>query len=189
MTTDNNIYQPLILPTILTVTILLIPLIAMLFTDEVNWDLFDFIIAGTLIFGASLSYTFLTRKSAQAVYKIAIGFALISGLLLIWVNGAVGLIGSENNSINLLYFGVLGIGVIGALISRFKSLGMSFTLFAMAVGQALVAIIALISGMHLVTGSSVTEILGVNGFFIMLFVVAGLLFQHAGKNEESEIEL
>lgn len=187
MTTENNIYQPLILPTILTVAILLIPLIAMQFTDEVNWNLFDFIIAGTFIFGAGLSYTFLTRKSGQVVYRAAIGLALLSGLLLIWVNGAVGLIGSENNSINLLYFGVLAIGVIGGLISRFKSHGMSFTLFAMAIGQALVAIIALIAEMHLVTGSSITEILGVNGFFIVLFVVAGLLFQHAAKNEESEL--
>lgn len=187
MNTQKPIYQSLIPPAGITAIILLIPLIAMQFTNEVLWDLTDFIVAGILIFGSGTAYTLITRKSGKSVYRTAIGFALLSAFLLIWVNGAVGVIGSEDNSINLWYFGVIGIGVIGGLITRFKPLGMKITLFAMAFAQTLITSVALISGAQNLPYSSVTEILGVNGFFIILFVVAGLLFRHADRSEESEL--
>ena len=42
--------------------LLLIPLIAMQFTDEVNWTLFDFVIAGALLFGTGLLSELIMRK-------------------------------------------------------------------------------------------------------------------------------
>ena len=179
MNTEKSIPQSLILPAIVTGVILLIPLIAMQFTNEVVWNLTDFILAGAFIFGTGAAYTLITRKSVKTTYRYAVGLALFSALLLVWVNGAVGIIGSENNSINLWYFGVLGIGIIGALLSRFKSQGMSFAMFGMAFSIALIAGVALLRGAYQLPGSSVAEILGLNGFFIMLFVVSGLLFKHA----------
>ena len=43
--------------------ILLIPLVAMQFTKEVNWDLFDFAFMGTVLFGAGLAYELVARKA------------------------------------------------------------------------------------------------------------------------------
>ncbi len=126
-----------------------------------------------------------TRKSEGTAYRVAVAFALFSGLFLIWSNLAVGIIGSENNEINGLYFGVIFVGIIGAFISRFKSQGLSFTLTAMAVTQALIAAIALMTGMAEVPESSVYEILIVNGFFITLFVVAAMLFRNVAQDQES----
>lgn len=103
----------------------------MQFTGEVNWTLSDFIIAGTFLFGAGLAYKLITRTSEDTAYRVAIGFALFTGLFLLWVNGAVGIIGSEKNPINILYFGVIAVGIVGALIARFQSKGMAYTMLAM----------------------------------------------------------
>lgn len=158
--------------------LLLIPFVAMQYTNEVVWTLSDFIIAGTFFFGTGLSYKLITRKSVKATYRIAIGFALFTGLFLLWVNGAVGIIGSENNPINLLYFGVIAVGIVGAIIARFQAGGLVYTMFAMALAQSLVGVIAIIGGFHPNPESAVFEIISVNGFFIMLFVISALLFRY-----------
>lgn len=184
MNADNSLFKSITYMAITTGALLLIPLIAMQFTDEVVWTLFDFIFAGTLLFGTGLTYKLITRKSGEIAYRFAVGFALFAGLFLIWSNGAVGIIGSENNDINLLYFLVIFVGIIGAFIARFRSNGMSLTMFAMAIAQALVAVIALFTGMQHLPYSSVYEILAVNGFFIMLFVVSAMLFRYAAEEQE-----
>lgn len=183
MKTLNSFQKSIAIIAIATVVLLLIPLIAMQFTNELIWEISDFIIAGGLLFGTGLTFLVLTKRKTSVSYRFAIFFALFTGLLLIWVNGAVGLIGSENQSANMMYFGVLAIGLIGAFISRFNSKGMYYTMFFMAVGIVLIATIALISGMQHYSGSSVGEILGVNAFFMVLFIISGILFLNSSNNE------
>ncbi len=69
-----------------------------------------------------------TRNACRS----AVGVALATAVILMWVNGAVGVIGSENNDANLMYFGVLAVGIIGAVIARFQPRGMALALFATA---------------------------------------------------------
>jgi hypothetical protein len=161
--------------------ILLIPLMAMQFSDEVVWTLSDFVIAGALLLGTGLAYEFATRKGGTITYRAAVGSAVVTALLLIWVNLAVGLIGNENNPDILLYFGVIAVGLIGAFIARLEPLGLMHALFATALAQALVAVIVLIAGMHRYPGSSVSAILNVNGFFVALWVGSALLFRRAAR--------
>ncbi len=187
MYTDSNFYKSIAGLALATGLLLMIPLTAMQFTDEVVWTLSDFIFAGTLLFGTGLTYKLITKKSGKTAYRVAIGFALFTGFFLIWTNLAVGIIGTEANPINLLYFGVIFVGIIGALMARFRSQGMALTMFAMALTQALVAVIALVGGFYQSPPSTVFHIISVNGFFITLFVVAALLFRYAAQ-EESEQE-
>ena len=77
--------------------ILLVPLIAMQFTDQVVWDLADFAIFGALLVGVGVTYELVVRKTGDTAYRAAVGVALAAAFLLVWVNGAVGIIGSENN--------------------------------------------------------------------------------------------
>jgi hypothetical protein len=184
MNTSNSIFRSITIPATGTAILLLIPLIAMQFTDEVVWTFIDFAVAGVLLFGTGLTYMLVTRSSGSIAYRIAIGFALFTGLLLIWVNLAVGIIGTESNPANTMYFGVFFIGIIGALIARFKPKGMTYTMTAMAVAVALAAAIALITGMQHAPESSVIHILGVNGFFIMLFAGSALMFRYFGEEQE-----
>lgn len=162
-----------------TAFILLLPLLAMQITDEVVWNLADFVVAGALLFGTGLAYELVARKAGNIAYRVAVGVALAAALLLVWMNLAVGLIGSEDELANLMYIGVLAVGIIGAIIARFQPHGMARALFATALAQALIAVIALIAGMHQYPGSSVSEILNVNGFFVALWVGSAWLFRRA----------
>ena len=74
--------------------LLLIPLIAMQFTDEVNWTLFDFIVAAVLLFGTGLMCELVIRKVNKTKFRIAICVALLAMLLLIWAELAVGIFGT-----------------------------------------------------------------------------------------------
>jgi hypothetical protein len=79
---------------ITSVIILFIPLIAMQFTDEVKWSLFDFVIAGILLIGTGLICEFTWRKIKKIKYRIAIILAILVVFLIIWAELAVGIFGS-----------------------------------------------------------------------------------------------
>jgi hypothetical protein len=163
--------------------ILLVPLVAMQFTEDVVWSVGDFIVAGVLLAGTGLAFEVAVRKGGTLAYRAGAAVALGTALLLVWVNLAVGIIGSEDNDANLMYGGVLAVGVIGALLARFRPPGMARAMLATAVVQALVAAIALAGGQHDAEGSSVAEILLLNGFFVVLWGASALLF-HAAARED-----
>lgn len=188
MNADQNLYKPIAGLALVTTILLSIPFIAMQFTDEVVWTLIDFAVMGTLIFGTGLTYILITWKSGDKAYRFAIAFALAAAFFLIWSNLAVGIISSEANPINLLYFVVIAIGIVGAFLSRFHAKGMVLTMFAVAFAQALVAAIALIGGYYPSPPSSVIEIISVNGFFILLFLVSALLFRYAALRAAEQKE-
>jgi hypothetical protein len=146
----------------------------------VNWSLFDFAVAGALNFGTGLTYQLVTRKAGTLAYRFAVGLALATAFVLIWVNLAVGVIGSEDNPANLMYGGVLAVGFIGAILAELRPQGMARALFAMALAQALVAVIALIFGFGTPWSEPVAIVL-VNGFFVTLFVGSALLFRSAAR--------
>lgn len=189
MNTNNSLFKSIAAVAVATGVLLLIPLVAMQFTNEVDWTHSDFIFAGILLFGTGLTYKLITRKSGEIVFRVAVGFALFTGFLLIWSNLAVGIIGSENNAINLLYFGVIFVGIIGAFIARFKSKKLALTMFAMATAQALITGVAFTIGMHHLPEVTVYHILAVNGFFITLFIVAAMLFRFATVDQTPETQV
>lgn len=126
-----------------------------------------------------------TRMKPGVAYLLGIGLALASSLFLMWMMGALGVLGVEGDPADRMYFGVFAVGLIGALIARFRSRGMAHTMFAMAAAQALVAVIALAMGLHLSPASSIAELLGVNGIFVVLFGASGLLFWQAAGNHKA----
>lgn len=79
---------------LLSALILLIPLIAMPFTDEVNWGVLDFIIAGFLLVSTGGLLEFANRKIAKSNYKIAISILIVIAFLMVWAELAVGIFGS-----------------------------------------------------------------------------------------------
>ncbi len=80
---------------VLTVALILsIPLIAMQFTDEVDWKLFDFIIMGVLLLGTGLLCELVLRKVRKTDHRIMIIAVILLALLIIWVELAVGIFGS-----------------------------------------------------------------------------------------------
>jgi hypothetical protein len=163
-----------------TAVILLLPLLAMQFTDEVVWGPVDFVVVGALLFGTGLAYQLAARKADAIPYRAAVGIALAAALLLIWINLAVGIIGSEDNPANWMYGGVLAVGMIGAILARFRPHGMARALLAASLAQALVAVIALIFGLGS-PESRPLQIAALNGFFVALFVGSAWLFRHSAR--------
>lgn len=79
---------------LVTALILLVPLGAMLFTDAVRWDWFDFLVAGTLLTGTGLLYQWAARKLPAPRQRVAIGLVLGLVLLIVWAELAVGIFGT-----------------------------------------------------------------------------------------------
>jgi hypothetical protein len=79
---------------LLTAIILLIPFIAMQFSSEVKWGLFDFISAGTLLLCTGLACELVLRKVKQTSHRIVICAAILLVLFLTWAELAVGIFGT-----------------------------------------------------------------------------------------------
>jgi len=175
MKNNKSIISIMLVPTL----ILLIPLLAMQVTEEVAWDLADFTVAWSLMAGVGLIYRLAVKRTEDFVYRSAVGVALATAFFLIWVNLSVGIIGPEGHPANLMYVGVLAVGIIGAARVRLQPIGMARALFATALAQALVAAIALIAGAEWVSENSASQILGINTVFVLLFLFSARLFRKA----------
>jgi len=163
-------------------SILLLPLLAMQFTDDMAWGVFDFVLAGVLLMGIGLVYA-LVRNAGDLAYRAAVGIAIATALFLVWMVGALGVIGETGDRADLMYGAVLAVGIIGAIVARFRPEGMARALLATALVQALVAVIALLAGKHEAAISSVAEIVLLNGMFIVLFIGSAWLFRHAARKQ------
>jgi hypothetical protein len=162
---------------LVTAVVVAIPALAMAFqlgvpdpgsgTDGMNWGPMDFAIVGVLVL-----YEYASSRAGSAAQRIAVAIALGAGLLLIWVNLAVGMIGDEGNPANLMYLLPLVVALIGAAVSRFEPREASVWMLVTAGAQALVLVIALVAGL----GPTVPA----DAFFIGLWVASGLLFRQAG---------
>ena len=174
-----------IAPWAIAAFILLLPVVAMRFTDEVVWDGTDFAVIGAMLFGACSACELAARRTGIIAYRAAVGVAVTAAFVLIWINLAVGLIGSEDNPANLMYGGVLGVGILGALIWRFQPHGMARALAATALAQALVGAIALIAGLGSTGANGPGTIVVLNGFFAALWLISAWLFRKAAREQTS----
>lgn len=116
--------------------LLLLPAIAMQFTSEVDWDARDFVVMGVMLASACAVCELAARASSNGAYRTAAGIAVGTALLTAWTNLAVGMIGSESNPYNLVFAGVLGIALVGAIVARFEASGMARAMIAAGLAQA-----------------------------------------------------
>jgi hypothetical protein len=174
-----------IAPWVTAVLVLLLPLVAMQFTDEVVWDETDFAVMGAMLFGACGAHELAARMIRNVIYRAAVSVAVVAAFILIWLSLAVGIIGSEDNPANLMYGGVLAVGIFGALIVRFQPHGMARALAATALAQALVGVTALIAGLGSTGANWPGTIVFLTGFFGALWLVSAWLFRKAAREQTS----
>ena len=74
--------------------LLLIPFIAMQFTNEVDWSPFDFAIMGVLLLGTGLLCELVLRVVKKNEHRIALLVGIVVVFLLIWAELAVGIFGT-----------------------------------------------------------------------------------------------
>lgn len=155
------------------VGLLILPFVAMRFTSEVNWTPSDFVFAAILLGSIGLGMEFAVRKSGNAAYRGAAALALLASFLIIWVNGAVGMIGSEDNSYNLLFALAIVAALIGAVATRFRPRGMALATLAAGLVQASLGIFGMFTDLR--GGILATILAG-------LWFVAAALFMRSGQD-------
>jgi hypothetical protein len=104
-------------------------------------------------------------------YRVAAVLAIGAAVFMVVANGAVGIIGSEENPVNRLFSGVVLIGIVGSLLVQFRARGMVWVMYATAAALLIVAVYLAISGQGLIPVVALV--------FGGAWVVAGRLFARA----------
>ena len=146
-----------------------------------NWTLCDFGFAAVLSGSVAMIYTLVMRKTRNTAYRSGAGVALAAAFILVWANGAVGIIGDENNDANMMYVGVILVLIIGAIIARFRPMGLARALYATAAAQALVPAIAVFVGLGPVAS---WDVLVLTVFFVGLWLVSARLFRNSAEDSD-----
>lgn len=160
----------------------LLPLAAMQVTAEVDWTTSDFVIWGVMLLIAAGVCELALRASGDLAFRAGVVVAVGAAFLLVWINLAVGVIGSEDESANLLYFGVIAVAAVGALMAGFRPVGMARALVATAVAQGLVGVIALAAGWGAGSENWPQPIVVLSGVFAALWLLSAWLFRKAARN-------
>lgn len=180
MKKDDSPFRLAARPLLAAAAVLAVPLVAMQFTDEVVWTLSDFVIMGALVVGTGVLFELALAKTESTAFRAAAGVALAAAFLLFWVNGAVGIIGSADNAANLMYLGVLAVGIGGAVGAGLEPRGMARALAATAAAQVAVGAVALIAAL-----GSPWHVTGATAMFAGLWLGSAWLFRTAARTRVS----
>ncbi len=172
-----------IAPWIGAALLFLLPVAAKSLSD-LPWTAFDFFVWGLMLLVACGAFELMMRMSGHWAYRVGAAVAIGAGFLLVWINLAVGIIGSEDEPANLMYAGVLCVGVVGAAVGRFEARPMALTLFAMAGLTVAAGLIALVSGWGAEGENWPQVIIVLTGVFAALWSLSGGLFRRAVRAQE-----
>jgi hypothetical protein len=148
--------------------------------DGVDWSRTDFLVMAALLAMACLAFEAMARTSGTLAYRLAAILTVGTAFVLVWANLAVGVIGDEGHPANLLYVGVLGILVGGAIGGRRRPAPMARTLLAATAAQVAIGALALVLGLGAPAGGA-WELVGVTVFFAVPWLVAAGLFEAAAR--------
>lgn len=165
-------------------SLLLLPLIAMQFTPEVNWTVEDFVVWGIMLGTVGGLFELAVRLSPLPSYRAGFGLALLGAFLLVWANLAVGIVGSELNPLNQLFFAALLVGIVGAGVARMKAAGMSVAMLTTAIAIVVAFVIAEARPTDEPWVHLMAEAIG-TGIFVLLFVGSAALFRRAAHSSSS----
>lgn len=163
-----------------------IPLILLLLplVSGAPWTLSDYLVMGMMFLVAGLAVELAMRASVDMAYRAGAALAVSAAFLLIWVNLAVGFLGSEDNPVNRIFFALLGLGLLGSLLAGFRAAGMVRAMLAVAAGQAAIGVAALAGGWGSPGAQGLYEILMGTGLFTSLWLAAAWLFALSTRRQQ-----
>ena len=160
--------------------LILLPLVAMQFTSEVNWNAADFVFAAIMFGSVGLGLELAVRKGNRA-YTFAAALALLVSFLSFWFTGAVGIIGNENEDSNLLFLVVIVIALAGSVIALFRPAGMAVVMVVAAIAQAAVPVVAAIIGDSTMAAIWAPEVIILTLVFTAMWLASARLFRNAAQ--------
>lgn len=147
-----------------------------------DWDTLDYAVFGAMLLVGGIIFTLAKRKANGAPYKFGAGVALLAAFAMVWINGAVGIIGDSSNDANMMFFGILGVAGLGSIIGRFKPKGMSRAMVVTAIVQAGVGGFAIIGRLGSSGPAWPDDIMITTAFFVTLWLVSAWLFRKAERS-------
>ena len=138
----------------------------------VNWSASDFLFAGVAFAIVGGLFELTARASSNFAYRIAVVLAVACGFLQIWINGAVGIIGNEDNPANWTYYAVVLIAASGAIVALGSARELVRAMLLAAGAQVIFSVL------HAINGTPTPII---DGFFVALWIAAARLFARADR--------
>jgi hypothetical protein len=145
------------------------------------WTASDYVFAAVIfgIVGGLIELA--ARTSRNFYYRAGALVAVAASFLLVWINGAVGIIGSEDNGANLMFIGVIAIALAGSIVARFRAEGMARAMAVAAVAEALVALPVVALGLGANEPPGMIGVLVLIGGFTGMWAGSALLFRKAAQ--------
>ena len=160
--------------------LMIVPVVVLRAIHGYEWDPGDAVFLLILLCGIGLALEVAVRVPGRFAYGAGLGLAILAGLLQIWVNLAVGIIGSEDDPINLIYAAVIAVSLIGAVVAGFGARGMARAMVATALTQAAAFVVALGAGFGF-TGP-------ITIFFVSLWLISAGLFRRAAGDRDIALD-
>jgi len=161
--------------------LLMLPLAAMQFTDEVAWTIGDFIFAALMLGSVGLALELTVRTSRNLAFRAGVAILLAVPFMSLWFTGAVGVIGDEDNPANLVFLVTPLFALGAAALARFRAAGLARAMAATAVAQLVAGGIGVAAAMNAPTPVFSPEALVIIAFFTAMWLVAGALFRAAAR--------
>lgn len=158
------------------VALLILPAIAMRLTPEVDWTASDFIFAAIILTALGIGGEIAFRVGRSAPHRMGIGIAAIGGFLTVWINGAVGMLGSEGEATNLAFIAMAGVAAVLSFLVWFRPSSMRWIMTVLSAGQFAVGVAA---GFWTMPGHAIEW--GVLAFFALIWGAAAACFHAANQ--------
>jgi hypothetical protein len=165
----------LTLPTGLLGVLLLLMISVVFFTTA--WSPYDYLLAGCLGLGAGCVWLWISHKKGDPAFQGGVLVFVAAFLLLFWLRGAVGVIGSEKHPANFCFDAILLVVLLGALLSRSRPRVLTGVMGLAAVFQGGVGMVALALGWGAGSHRWPYDVVGLTLFFVLLWLAAALLFR------------
>ena len=156
--------------------VMLVPLSVQLTHGDFGWHLGDFVAVAIVLLSVCAIFDLAARASPNLPYLAGAGAGLAAGFGLFVVNGAVGLVGSEDEAHNVYFFVAIGIAIIGSFIAKGRAVPMSRTMLAAATSHIVVSAVLLIEANGVSDGDPLAEIIGLS-IFALVWLASATFFQ------------
>ena len=142
-----------------------------------SWDLLDVLAAAVLLGGTALAIGLVFRTARAPTYRLAAITGVLACLALVWINAAVGLVGTAENDFNMVYNLIPLAGFAGAVIIRAKANGLAVTAIVLAAPMAAALAAGLVSQAAVIA----PQVIGLHLLFMAGFSFAAWQFRLASR--------
>lgn len=145
------------------------------------WTASDFIFAGAMFAITGGTFELAIRASGSRAYRAGAAIALLTAFLTVWINLAAGIIGNEDNPLNLMFFGVIAAAILGAIVAKFEAAGMARAMTAASALQGLIGVGVLVEGWGISEPPGIIRLFILIEFFAVAWFLSGRCFRRAAS--------